>query len=108
MQVGDGNADHSYWGRPEDWPASNPRPALRAATDKPASEVAGEYAAAMAAAAEVFFADGEDAYASNLLNHAQQLYDFAKNYPGKYSDSFPEAAQFYKYGQFVIKSYWKK
>ncbi|ODM95900.1 Endoglucanase 1 [Orchesella cincta] len=50
VQVGDGNRDHAYWGRPEDWPADDVRPVLRATTDRPASEVAAEQAAAMAAA----------------------------------------------------------
>lgn len=41
VQVGNGVEDHNYWGRPEDWAGSNPRPTLKATTSKPASEVAG-------------------------------------------------------------------
>lgn len=96
VQVGDGHEDHSSWGRPEEWTGSNPRPTLKANTSKPASEVAAEQAAAMVAAAEVYFDEGDDCYASTLLNHAHQLYNFATKYRGKYSDSFPEAAEFYK------------
>lgn len=70
---------------------------MRATTSKPASEVAAEQAAAMAAAAEVYFNEGDNSYASTLLTHAEQLYTYATTYKGKYSDSFPEAAEFYKY-----------
>jgi len=95
VQVGDGREDHNYWGRPEDWTGSNPRKALRATTNLPASEVAGEQSAAMAAAAAVFFSEGEDSYAGTLLQHARDLYTYATTYRGKYSESFPEIAEFY-------------
>ena len=51
-QVGDGNADHSYWGRPEDMTMA--RPAFKITTSAPGSELAGETAAAMAAASILF------------------------------------------------------
>lgn len=35
VQVGDGNEDHQFWGRPEEWNGSDPRPALKATTEKP-------------------------------------------------------------------------
>lgn len=35
VQVGDGNEDHSFWGRPEQWSGSSPRPTLRATTALP-------------------------------------------------------------------------
>ncbi|CAL8072378.1 unnamed protein product [Orchesella dallaii] len=95
VQVGDGNRDHAYWGRPEDWPADDVRPALRATTSLPATEVAAEQAAAMAAASEIYRNEGDTAFASTLLQHARDLYNFANTNRGKYSDSFPEAAQFY-------------
>jgi len=50
--VGDGNADHSYWGRPEDMTMA--RPAWAITTSAPGSELAGETAAAMAAASILF------------------------------------------------------
>ncbi|ODM94862.1 Endoglucanase E-4 [Orchesella cincta] len=96
VQVGDANVDHSYWGRPEDWPTDEIRPTLRATTRLPASEVAAEQAAAMAAASGIYRADGDNAYASTLLQHARDLYTFATTNRGKYSDSFPEAAEYYE------------
>jgi hypothetical protein len=50
--VGDGYADHSYWGRPEDMTMA--RPAWAITTSAPGSELAGETAAAMAAASILF------------------------------------------------------
>jgi hypothetical protein len=95
VQVGDGREDHAFWGRPEDWTGSNPRPVLLATTSKPASEVAAETAATLAAASMVFRAGGDPNYAASLLTHARQLYTYANTYRGKYSDSFPEVAEFY-------------
>ena len=34
-------------------------------------------------------------YASKLLKHAKELYEFADKYRGKYSDSIPNAKSFY-------------
>lgn len=95
VQVGDGQEDHNFWGRPEQWYGSSPRPTLRATTALPASEVAGEQAAAMAAASMVFTENGDVAYGATLLHHAEQLYLYATTYRGKYSDSFPIVREFY-------------
>jgi endoglucanase len=58
------------------------------------SDLAGETAAALAAASIVF--KGVDpSYSNNLLTHAKQLFDFANNYRGKYSDSITDASNFY-------------
>lgn len=35
VQVGNGTEDHRFWGRPEDWNGSNPRPTLKATPTKP-------------------------------------------------------------------------
>ena len=51
-QVGDGNVDHASWGRPEDMTMA--RPAWAITTSAPGSELAGETAAAMAAASILF------------------------------------------------------
>ena len=50
--MGDGNVDHSSWGRPEDMTMA--RPAFAITTSSPGSELAGETAAAMAAASILF------------------------------------------------------
>jgi hypothetical protein len=67
---------------------------LRLTTDKPGSEVAGEAAAALAAAS-IAFKTQNPQYSLTLLTHAQQLYTFANTYRGKYSDSFPIVREYY-------------
>lgn len=91
-QVGDGNDDHASWSRPESW--TKARPAWKVTADKPGSDLVGETAAALAAASMVF-KKSDATYAATLLKHARQLYDFANENRGKYSDAIPNAAQFY-------------
>ena len=50
--MGDGNADHSFWGRPEDMTMA--RPALLFDEANGGTEVVAETAAAMAASSIVF------------------------------------------------------
>ncbi|KAG4077582.1 hypothetical protein HA402_003009 [Bradysia odoriphaga] len=106
VQVGDGAEDHRYWGRPEDWNGSDPRPTLKATPTKPASDVAGESSAAMAAASMVFRQLGNIEYADILLTHAKQLYNFATMYRGLYSDSFPEVKDFYNSNSYEDELLW--
>jgi hypothetical protein len=92
-QVGSGNADHAWWGPAEVMPMK--RPAFKVTADKPGSDVVGETAAALAAAALVF-RPTDPAYADKLLRHAKELYAFADKHRGVYSESIPDAAAFYK------------
>ncbi len=57
-QVGDGNADHAYWGRPEDMTMA--RPAWSLATTRPGSDLAGEISAAFAAGYLLFRETGKN------------------------------------------------
>jgi endoglucanase len=91
-QVGDGHEDHSVWSRPEDW--TKPRPAWKLTQQKPGSEVLAETAAALAAAS-IVFRSADPFYQSTLLTHARQLYEFADQYRGRYSDSIPNVSDFY-------------
>ncbi|CAG2243608.1 E3.2.1.4 [Mytilus edulis] len=84
IQVGDGNLDHSFWGRPEDMTMD--RPSFKVTSDKPGSDVAGEYAAAMAVAS-IVFKDKDPAFSIKLLNHSKEIYTFGKTYPGLFRDS---------------------
>jgi hypothetical protein len=70
LQVGDGDTDHYCWQRPEDMTTS--RQAYRVDRDNPGSDLAGETAAAMAAAS-IVFRKSNPHYASLLLHHAQQV-----------------------------------
>ncbi|MCX2951103.1 glycoside hydrolase family 9 protein [Lentzea sp. NEAU-D7] len=91
-QVGAGNPDHAWWGSAEVMPMA--RPSYKVDSSCPGSDLAGEYAAAMASASMVF-KDTDPTYAATLLTHAKQLYTFADTYRGKYSSCITDAASFY-------------
>lgn len=94
VQVGDGGADHGYWGRPENMHMN--RPAYKVDAGHPGSDVAGDTAAAMAAGSIVFKTIcGNTAYANQLLTASKSLYAFAKAHQGIYSRSVPQAQAFY-------------
>ncbi|GMP96632.1 hypothetical protein CsSME_00045179 [Camellia sinensis var. sinensis] len=92
-EVGDGNTDHYCWQRPEDMTTS--RQAYKIDPNNPGSDLAGETAAAMAAAS-VVFRHHNPSYAIELLTHAQQLFEFANKYRGKYDSSITVAQKYYR------------
>lgn len=75
-QVGDGNADHSWWGPSEVMQMD--RPSFKVDKNSPGSAVVGEAAAALAACAAVY-KDIDSDYAKECLNHSKQLYEFAES-----------------------------
>ena len=91
-QVGDGFVDHSYWGPAEEMTMN--RPSFKIDRENPGSDLAGESAAALAAAS-IIFRESDSAYADLLLDNATQLFDFADQYRGKYSDAISNASSFY-------------
>ena len=93
-QVGDGNIDHLFWGRPEDMTME--RPSFYLTKDAPGSDLVGETAAALAASSMVYRILNDTDLADNALHHARELFDFANNYRGIYTDSIPESANFYR------------
>ncbi|TMW84499.1 hypothetical protein EJD97_025051 [Solanum chilense] len=92
-EVGDGNTDHYCWQRPEDMTTS--RAAYRIDPNHPGSDLAGETAAAMAAAS-IVFRRYNPGYSNELLNHAHQLFEFADKYRGKYDSSITVAQKYYR------------
>lgn len=68
--MGDGDTDHYCWQRPEDMTTS--RQAYKIDENNPGSDLAGETAAAMAAASIVFKKINPH-YSHLLLHHAQQV-----------------------------------
>ncbi|KAL3690317.1 hypothetical protein R1sor_016626 [Riccia sorocarpa] len=92
VQVGDANADHMCWERPEDM--DTPRTAYKVDKDHPGSDVAAETAAALAASS-IVFEESDPEYSKRLLDSAVQLFEFADTYRGRYSDSVPAACPFY-------------
>ncbi|XP_059179535.1 endoglucanase 4-like [Physella acuta] len=93
VQVGDGGADHSYWGPPELMTMA--RPAYKITASKPGTDVAMETAAAFATGS-LAFQTKDPAYSATLLQHAKQLWDFANTNRGIYSDSVQAAAAYYR------------
>ncbi|XP_062208289.1 endoglucanase 2-like [Phragmites australis] len=91
-EVGDGDSDHNCWQRPEDMTTS--RQAYRLDPQHPGSELAGETAAAMAAASLVF-RRSNPSYAGQLLQHSKQLFDFADKYRGRYDSSIAVVRNYY-------------
>jgi len=68
--------------------------------------LAGETAAALTATS-MLFKDKDAAYSADLLRHARELYNFAKTYRGKYSDSITDASRFYKsYSGYIDELAW--
>ncbi|KAK6940362.1 Glycoside hydrolase family 9 [Dillenia turbinata] len=87
--VGDPNADHKCWERPEDM--DTPRTVYSVSPSNPGSDVAGETAAALAAASMVF-RTADRQYSGLLLKTAKKVMQFAVQYQGSYSDSLGTAA----------------
>jgi len=85
-QVGDGNADHAYWGRPEDMHMNRPCKWINPGT--PGSDIVGESVAAMAAGS-IAFRSKDAGYADQLLNAAKQMYSFARAHRGVFHGSAP-------------------
>lgn len=89
-QVGDGGADHSWWGPAEVMQMA--RPAYKVTMDQPGSTVVAEAAAALAVGSIVFQEEDPD-YSAQCLAHAETLYDFAEQ--TKSDDGYTAAQGFY-------------
>lgn len=93
VQVGDGEADHKWWGPAEVMTMA--RPSHKITASCPGSDVAAETAASLASASILFKAD-DPTYAASLVTHAKQLFSFADQYRGNYSDCVTAASAYYK------------
>jgi endoglucanase len=91
-QEGNGGTDHAWWGAAE--VNTLARPSYKIDESCPGSDLAGESAAALAAAS-LAFKPTDSSYASTLITHAKQLYEFADKFRGKYSDCIKDAASYY-------------
>ena len=69
--IGDGNADHGYWGPPES--QTGPRPAIKA---PPGADVMAQHAAALALMSIIYKSE-DAAYATKCLEAAKSLYTLA-------------------------------
>lgn len=76
-QVGDGNADHSWWGPVECVETQMKRPSYKVDMNNGGSAVAAGTAASLASCAAVF-ADSDPAYAELCIKHAKELLTYAE------------------------------
>ncbi|KAK8965187.1 Endoglucanase 23 [Platanthera guangdongensis] len=90
IQVGDPTKDHNCWERPEDMDTE--RTVYGVSPEKPGSDVAGETAAALSAAAMALRPiDGE--YADELLRGSFRAFEFADKHRGAYTAWLRRASQ---------------
>ncbi len=75
-QIGEGNADHAYWGAPEQQTGARPSQ-YKADASNPASDVLGETAAALALM-YLNYKDTDASYANRCLAAAKELYNMGK------------------------------
>merc|ERR1712209_56866 len=102
-QVGNGDIDHAYPGRPETMTVS--RPAYKIDANNPGSDCAGETAASLASAS-LLFKDTDPDYSATLIQHAEQLFSFADTYRGKYTSAIPDANKFYASDSYEDELIW--
>jgi endoglucanase len=79
-QVGEGNADHTYWGPPEQQTGSRPTYYV-ANTSSPASDVLGQTSAALSLM-YLNYKSTDATYANRCLQAAKELYNLGKTYKG--------------------------
>ena len=72
--MGDGNADHQCWERPEDM--DTPRTLYKIDANSPGTEAAGESAAALAAAS-IVFKNIDANYSSRLLSQSKSVSNYS-------------------------------
>ncbi|XP_022973570.1 endoglucanase 8 [Cucurbita maxima] len=88
VQIGEPYSDHNCWERPEDM--DTPRNVYKIDGSHPGSDVAGETAAALAAAS-IVFRSRDPSYSRLLLNRAISVFEFADRHRGEYSQSLRNA-----------------
>ncbi|EGC31204.1 hypothetical protein DICPUDRAFT_40261, partial [Dictyostelium purpureum] len=105
-QVADANIDHSYWIPPENITGTYTRTVYTIDSSNPGTDLAMEAAASLTATS-IALKSTDSSYASECLNHAKTLYDFAMNSDKKlYSDSITAAAGFYTSGGYNDEIAW--
>ena len=102
-QVGNGGADHGFWGPPELMTMG--RPAMKITRDLPGSDLAAESASTLAVAS-MAFAEVDAVYSADLLEHAEALYRFADMYRDRYMTGINDAWGYYPSSHFVDELVW--
>ena len=93
IQIGDGNKDHAEWVPAEAFPFE--RESIKITQSRPGTDIAAEFAAAFAASS-ILFQDSDPSFSSTLIQHAEELYEFADEERALYSDSYTAVREFYR------------
>lgn len=93
-QIGEPGIDHSWWGRPSEYPAGNARNAYIFNETMKAADLLGAAASGLAAASMAYNSTNAT-YADALLTQAIDLYEWAKTVPGVHSDYYQWALTAY-------------
>lgn len=107
-QVGIPEIDESCWTRPEDMLRRHRITPFPCEPAHPCSDLAGEMAAALAAAS-IIFRDpkkGNPVYADQIVATAEELWSFADAYRGKYSDWVVTAQAEYNSTGYLDELFW--
>lgn len=99
VATGSGENDHSCWERPEDM--DYPRPVAQCGR---CSDLVSEMAAALSAASIVFKDNRE--YSETLRHGAEILFAYGRSAHGFYSESVPDAANFYNSTNYYDEYIW--
>ena len=102
-QVGDGTTDHGFWYPPEY--INYKYPSYKIDESGPGSELAAETAACLAAAS-IVFKEEDSAYSDLLLKHAIEIYDFADQFRGDYTQTVPANAFYNSYSGYKDELAW--
>eukprot|EP00271_Cylindrocystis_brebissonii_P021116 TRINITY_DN7385_c0_g1_i1.p1 TRINITY_DN7385_c0_g1~~TRINITY_DN7385_c0_g1_i1.p1 ORF type:complete len:610 (-),score=113.66 TRINITY_DN7385_c0_g1_i1:766-2595(-) len=106
-QVGIPEIDDTCWMRPENMPPELRPTAFPCEPTHPCSDLAGEMAAALAAASIIFRQpNGNPVYADYIVGVAADLWGFANTYRGKYSDWVETAQQDYNSTGYTDELFW--
>ena len=77
------------------------RPSYEISKSKPGTELAASVSSAFSAAAKVF-EDSEPTYSAECLKRAREMFDFAKDYRGDYSQSISDTGNFTNHGAVIM------
>lgn len=107
-QVGDGNADHGWWGPAECVETQMNRPSYKVDLNNGGSTVAAGTAASLASCAAVF-KDSDKKYAETCIKHAKELFTYAETV--KSDSGYTAANGFYQsyggfYDELAFAAYW--
>ena len=94
VQVGDGEADHKWWGPAEVMTMARPSYKIERAAARGPTWPARPRPRWPSSA--IVFKSDDPTYSAKLLTHAKQLYSFADTYRGAYSDCVTAASAYYK------------